>query len=104
MRDRPRSREELTAIVAGLADRLSGRMRAAGQSGRTVTLRLRFRDFSRATRSHTFARASADADELAGAADALLEATLPELERRGLTCLGLSVSNLEDSEQLALDV
>ena len=40
-------------MVVGLVDRVTRRMRTAGRIGRTVTLRLRFDDFSRATRSHT---------------------------------------------------
>ena len=34
-------------------------MRTAGRVGRTVVLRLRFDDFSRATRSHTLPRPTA---------------------------------------------
>src|SRR5436309_3040894 len=44
-----RSREEVDAILVGLVDRITVRMRAAGRIGRTVVLRLRFGDFSRAT-------------------------------------------------------
>ena len=50
---RPRSPEAIDAVVVGLVDRVTRRMRAAGRVGRTVVLRLRFDDFSRATRSHT---------------------------------------------------
>src|ERR671931_1377622 len=48
-----RSPEELDAIVVALVDRLARRLRAARRVCRTVVLRLRFADFSRATRSHT---------------------------------------------------
>ncbi len=44
---------EIDAVVVNLIDRITGRMRAAGRTGRTVLLRLRFDDFSRATRSRT---------------------------------------------------
>ena len=47
--------EELSAIV----DRVMRRVRAAHRVGRTVVLRLRFADFSRATRSHTLAHPTA---------------------------------------------
>ncbi|MBS2080404.1 DinB/UmuC family translesion DNA polymerase, partial [Mycobacterium tuberculosis] len=47
------SPNEIDAVVVNLIDRITGRMRAAGRTGRTVVLRLRFDDFSRATRSHT---------------------------------------------------
>ena len=41
---------EIDAVVVNLIDRITGRMRTAGRTGRTVLLRLRFDDFSRATR------------------------------------------------------
>ena len=47
--------EEIDATLIALVERVTRRMRAAGRVGRTVTLRLRFTDFSRATRSHTLA-------------------------------------------------
>ena len=46
--------------VLALVDRVTRRMRAAGRVGRTVVLRLRFDDFSRATRSHTLPHATAE--------------------------------------------
>src|SRR3954451_7667068 len=50
---RRRSPEELDAVLVALVDRLARRLRAARRVCRTVVLRLRFDDFSRATRSHT---------------------------------------------------
>ncbi|WP_433384536.1 DNA polymerase IV [Micromonospora sp. KLBMP9576] len=88
---------ELEAVLAGLVDRVTRRMRAATRAGRTVTLRLRFGDYTRATRSHTVAKATADTAPLLAAARALLRAALPEIERRGVTLLGVSVGNLDDS-------
>ena len=54
----PRTPAALDAMLAGLVDRVTRRMRGAGRTGRTVVLRLRFADFTRATRSHTLARAT----------------------------------------------
>ena len=51
-----RSDDAVDAVVLGLVDRVTRRMRAARRIGRTVVLRLRFDDFSRATRSHTLPR------------------------------------------------
>ncbi|MGC5334116.1 DNA polymerase IV [Micromonospora sp. DT62] len=93
----PHSPAELEAVLAGLVDRVTRRMRAATRAGRTVTLRLRFGDYTRATRSHTVAKATADTAPLLAAARALLRAALPEIERRGVTLLGVSVGNLDDS-------
>jgi DNA polymerase IV len=99
-----RTPEDLDAILAGLVDRVARRMRAAGRPGRTVTLRLRFDDFSRATRSHTLPRASAHTQTLLEAARRLLTAALPVIQRRGVTLVGIAVGNLEDGRavQLAL--
>ncbi|MFG3644438.1 DNA polymerase IV [Micromonospora sp. NPDC047762] len=93
----PHASTELDAILAGLVDRVSRRMRAAGRSGRTVVLRLRFGDYTRATRSHTVRKATADTTPLLAAARALLRAALPEIDRRGITLIGVSVGNLDDN-------
>lgn len=93
----PHAPAELDAILAGLVDRVSRRMRAAGRAGRTVTLRLRFGDYTRATRSHTVRKATADTTPLLAAARTLLRAALTEIDRRGVTLIGVSVGNLDDS-------
>ncbi|MEV4824084.1 DNA polymerase IV [Micromonospora sp. NPDC049274] len=93
----PHAPTELDAILAGLVDRVSRRMRSAGRSGRTVVLRLRFGDYTRATRSHTIGKATADTTPLLAAARALLRAALPEIDRRGVTLIGVSVGNLDDN-------
>ena len=51
--------EEIDAYLAGLVDRVARRLRAADRTCRTVVIRLRFDDFTRATRSHTMPRATA---------------------------------------------
>ncbi|MET8045534.1 DNA polymerase IV [Micromonospora sp. NPDC005215] len=93
----PHTPAELDAILAGLVDRVSRRMRAAGRAGRTVMLRLRFGDYTRATRSHTVGKATADTTPLLAAARALLRAALTEIDRRGVTLIGVSVGNLDDN-------
>ncbi|MGP4025442.1 DNA polymerase IV [Actinomadura sp. 3N407] len=101
---RRRSPEELDAMLVGLADRLGGRLRGAGRVCRTVTLRLRFGDFARATRSHTLPQATAETPRILAAARALLAAAAPVIESRGLTLIGVSLGNLHDDRavQLAL--
>jgi DNA polymerase-4 len=91
---RERSHEELDAVIRGLVERVTRRMRAAGRAGRTVTLRLRFGDYSRATRSHTMPQATADTQAVLSAARHLLRTAMPAIARRGLTLLGIAVSNL----------
>jgi DNA polymerase-4 len=79
-------------------------MRAAGRVGRTVVLRLRFDDFTRATRSHTLARSTAHTATILAAARGLLAGAMPTIERDGLTLVGISIANLDDDGvvQLAL--
>jgi DNA polymerase-4 len=103
-RRRPRSPETLDVDLIALVDRLARRLRNAHRVGRTVTLRLRFDDLSRATRSHTLPQATADTVTLLEAARTLLADALPEIERRGITLIGITFSNLfaDDAVQLAL--
>ena len=101
-----RSPSELDAVVLALADRVSRRMRSAGFAGRTVVLRVRYRDFTRISRSRTVARPTAATDTILTAARALLASALPEIEQRGVTLLGLTVYNLDGGrgDQLRLPV
>jgi DNA polymerase-4 len=98
------SPEDLDAILVGLVDRVTRRMRAAGRTGRTITLRLRFDDFTRATRSHTMLRASAQTQTILDAARGLLVTAQPTIQQRGVTLVGIAVANLQDGRavQLAL--
>jgi DNA polymerase-4 len=100
----PRTADDLDAVLVGLVDRVTRRMRAAGRVGRTVTLRLRFDDFSRATRSHTVAQATAHTHAVLEVARGLLAAAMPTIERHGVTLVGVAVGNLgdDDAVQLAL--
>jgi DNA polymerase-4 len=99
---RRRSPQALDAIVVGLVDRLGRRLRTARRACRTVVLRLRFDDFSRATRSHTLGEATTQNRTILAAARGLLAAATPEVERRGLTLIGLSLTNLEDADAIQL--
>jgi DNA polymerase IV len=99
----PRSHDAVDTVLVGLVDRVTRRMRAAGRVGRTVVLRLRFADFSRATRSHTLTHATAQTYTILATARGLLAAATPTIEHQGLTLVGVAVANLEnDSAQLAL--
>jgi DNA polymerase IV len=98
----PRSPDAVDAVVIGLVDRVTRRLRAAGRVGRTVVLRLRFADFSRATRSHTLPRATAETETILAIARGLLATTMPMIERQGLTLVGVAVANLEDDRAVQL--
>ncbi len=101
---RARPPDAIDAVVVGLVDRVTRRMRTARRIGRTVTLRLRFDDFSRATRSHTLRWPTAETRTILTAARGLMEAATPLVEQRGLTLVGIAVANLDDDDtvQLAL--
>jgi DNA polymerase-4 len=98
----PKSREDIDASLIGLVDRVTRRMRAAGRAGRTVVLRLRFSDFSRATRSLTLPRATQQTHTVLATARGLLAASMPLIEDRGLTLVGVAVANLENDDALQL--
>jgi DNA polymerase-4 len=85
-----------------LADGVAGRLREAGASGRTVTVKVRFADFRTITRSSTLPAPVAGAVELARVAGELLDSVDPS---PGVRLLGVSVSNLVDApaRQLSLD-
>jgi DNA polymerase-4 len=102
----PKSLDDVDAALVALVDRVTRRMRAAGRVGRTIVLRLRFADFSRATRSHTLPHATANTETILITARGLLAIAAPMIERRGITLVGVAVSNLEDGRafQLALAI
>jgi DNA polymerase-4 len=101
---RRRSAQELDAVLVGIVDRVTRRMRKAERVGRTVTLRFRFDDFTRATRSHTTPVPTAETEPVLAVARALLASAQPMIDERGLTLLGMAVGNLDDdgAVQLAL--
>ena len=99
---RRRSAEELDAILVGLVDRLARRLRAARRVCRTVVLRLRFDDFSRATRSYTMLEATAETHTILATARGLLAAATPMIESKGLTLIGVALGNLGDGRAIQL--
>ena len=99
---RPRPRRELDAVLMILVDRVTRRLRAAGRVCRTVVLRLRFSDYSRATRSYTMLEPTADTQTILAAATGLLTIAMPVISRRGLTLIGIALTNLEDQSGVQL--
>jgi DNA polymerase-4 len=83
-------------------DRVTRRLRQAGRVCRTVVLRLRFDDFSRATRSHTLPEATAQTQPILTTARTLLAAAMPMIEREGLTLVGIALANLADDDAVPL--
>jgi DNA polymerase-4 len=77
-------------------------MRTAGRAGRTVVLRLRFDDFSRATRSHTLPWPTSHSQTIMATARTLLAEAMPMIRRQGVTMIGVAVANLDDSGVIQL--
>jgi DNA polymerase IV len=98
----PRRLGEIDADLVALVDRVTRRMRTAGRVGRTVVLRLRFDDFSRATRSHTLPEGTAQTETILATARGLLASVMPLIERQGLTMVGVAVANLDDDSAVQL--
>jgi DNA polymerase-4 len=90
----PTSLTEVDVSLIGLVERVTRRMRKADRLGRTVVLRMRFDDSSRATRSQTLPYATANTQTILTAARELLTIAVPLIQRQGITLVGVSVTNL----------
>lgn len=97
-----RTPAELDTVLVGLVDRVTQRLRAAHRVGRTVTLRLRFDDFTQVTRSHTLAASTDETPAILTAARGLLATTLPLIARDGCTLIGVAIANLDDDDAIQL--
>jgi DNA polymerase-4 len=102
---RGKSPDTIEASLIGLVDKATRRMRTARRMCRTVVLRMRFSDFTRATRSRTMGLATADTDTVLATARELLHESMPMLRERGCTLIGITLTNLDDGAgQLSLKV
>jgi DNA polymerase IV len=101
---RTKSPEEIAVALLGLVDRVSRRLRAARRVCRTIVLRLRFADYSRATRSHTMADPTGQTQVIWRTAAALLADSRSLIERRGLTMIGIALTNLEEHDAIQLSL
>ena len=99
---RARSHDEVDATVVAIVDRTARRLRKGRRVCRTVVLRLRFADFTRATRSQTMPDATARTQPILDTARGLLATARPLVETHGLTLIGLSLTNLEDEDRVQL--
>jgi DNA polymerase-4 len=93
--------DELHREVVRLADAVSSRLRAQGTGARTISLKLKFSDFTLITRSHTTALPIATAQAIVEVVEPLLRGVPLHL---GVRLLGVSVSNFaQAAEQLSFD-
>jgi DNA polymerase-4 len=92
--------DEVDESLVAIADRVTRRLRAGHRIGRTVVLRLRFDDSTRATLSHTLPHPTAHTSTILATARALLVRAMPRIRRDGITLVGLAVANLSDDDVL----
>ncbi|MEV6493822.1 DNA polymerase IV [Actinoplanes sp. NPDC051633] len=101
---RERPFEEVEATLAALVDRVTRRMRSGHRAGRTVTLRFRFGDFTRATRSRSMWTATMQTATILRTARELLAENRAMIAERGLTLIGVAVSNLDGDGNVQLEL
>ena len=101
---RSKSAASVDAVLVAIVDRLARRLRAARRVCRTIVLRLRFDDLSRATRSRTLPQATAHTPTILATARGLVTTATPMITSRGITLIGVTLTNLDndDAIQLAL--
>lgn len=92
-------RSALHLRIAELAGDVGARLRTGGWTARTVTLKLRYTDFTTITRQQTLATATATDTTVRDAAVVLLETSW---SGDAVRLLGVGVSGLEDAPQLDL--
>ena len=95
-------RDTLERELVRLGDSVGSRLRAHGLAGRTVQLKVRFRDFRTITRSSTLAAPTDSSAVVVAEAKTLLAGVDPS---PGVRLIGISVSGLSDggTRQLSLD-
>jgi DNA polymerase-4 len=101
---RPRSADELDVILSQIVDRLTRRLRDHDRVCRTVVLRLRYGDFTKATRSRSLRSPTTSTALLLTVARGLLAAALPEIDQRGITLLGISLTGLGRADSAPLEL
>jgi DNA polymerase IV len=99
---RSTSFEEIDSSIIAIVDRVSRRLRAGRRRCRTVVLRLRFDDFTRATRSLTMPRLTDQSHTILDAARTLLTTARPLIRAHGITLVGISLTNLESTGAVQL--
>jgi DNA polymerase-4 len=95
-------RDGAERIVVDVVDRVTRRLRLGERVARTVTLRLRFADFTSATRSRTLPEPTTSTGPVLLVARDLLDASWPLIEKQGLTKVGVAVSGLTDDDAVQL--
>ncbi len=92
-------------VLGHLADRVAGRLRAAGRAGRTVTVRVRFAGMRSVTRSVTLQDPVASTLTLREIAETLVSGVLDHNPaERTVTLLSIAVANLVEAPAVQLEL
>jgi DNA polymerase-4 len=99
-----RDPEQLDSLAAALVDRTTRRLRAAERACRTVSIGLRFGDFSRATRARTLPFPTDETETILATVRDLFEASREEISEKELTLIGISLGNLERADTVQMEL
>jgi DNA polymerase-4 len=102
---RPAEAQVYRPALRHLADRIGARLRAKARPGRTVAVRVRFADLRSVTRARTLPSPVSATSTLAEIAEELVCAALADHPaERSISLLAISVSNLEESAVVQLEL
>lgn len=99
-----RDRDQVDSLAAALVDRTARRLRAAERACRTVSIGLRFDDFSRASRARTLPFPTDQTETILAAVRDLFDASREEITQKGLTLIGISLGNLEQADTVQMEL
>jgi len=88
--------EEMHEELDKIADVVFKRLKKSGLEGRTITLKIKYSDFTQITRNHSFPTPTADFDTIINTAKQLLEKV--GMEEKTVRLLGISLSNFGEME------
>jgi DNA polymerase-4 len=90
-------KDSMVAALIEIADTVKRRLESASTRGRTLTLKVKYADYTQVTRSRTCPDAIESVDEMLEIAMQLMDTT--EVYDRNARLLGLSMSNLDCEEE-----
>ncbi len=99
-----RSGDQIDSLAAALVDRTSKRLREAGRACRTVTISMRFGDFSRSTRAHSLPFPTDSTESILAAVRDLIDQSRPRIEEKELTLIGVSLGNLARADTVQMEL
>jgi DNA polymerase-4 len=97
------SEKRLLAVLRAYSESVASQLRRTGLRGRTVSLKLRYGDFTTISRSATLRRPANSNDAIYEAVKELFDKSRAS-DRRAVRLIGVGISNIiEDVQQLSLE-